>query len=420
MFLKDFLFTFMRICDNVNSHSINMFWGDACRKEIKQMQTVSSLITKLSPIIESQLAYSAWRSEKSRLNIINRKFGHYLLKDLTKTEIVRWVNEPKPSRKKHAPHRPWSPKTRNAYLSLMRKILNYAVDDNIISKSPLERVDFYTLTDSVANPFRREEIARIVSHELTCPIARWLFAFGVLTGLRMSELIALSWNDVDFSKKVLYVMRAKPLADDDYKTPKTHAAQRSVELSDAAIQVLRDVEPLTHHLKPFYIRVKQRDNFSVKKMHVRFVFINSMTQKPFLDSKQYAKTFFTPMLRSLDIEHRGPSQIRHTFASQAITMGLPKEWVRRQLGHTDDTMINRHYAEWIAEDADDHSERYSRVMKTVFEQSESDMKTASSSIDKASASIRRGSFLRRMLKALFGGKNHNVSGDYDGQRLSTD
>lgn len=326
------------------------------------MQTLSSYIEKIKPVIKSQLSLSAWRSESSRLNIIQREIGYWQLKDVTKTEVVTWVNTPKPSKKKNAPPKPWSPKTRNAYLSLLRKVLKSAVEDNIIMRSPLRKVEFYKVGDAQAQPFTKKELLRISSHEMTCHQARLMFTLGIATGLRISELIAVAWEDIDFHKKLLHVRRAKPLADDIYKVPKTNAAMRTIELNDIAIATLRAAEFYTAPLSQQRIKVKQRDNHTIKKVGVKFVFYNSFTDKPFLDPKQYAKTFFTPMLKALDIQHRGPSQIRHTFASQAITMGLSKEWVRRQLGHVNDDMLNKHYAQWIEEDASNHSERYSNAM----------------------------------------------------------
>ncbi|WP_070970658.1 tyrosine-type recombinase/integrase [Vibrio sonorensis] len=327
------------------------------------MQTLSSYIKKIKPILESQLAYTSWRSECSRLNIIERELGHYPINEISNSEILIWVNEPKKARSKLAPKKPWKPKTRNAYLSLLSKIFEHAKKDFVISKSPLESVVRYPNGDSEAHPFTQREIQLISQYDETCSVARSLFSFGVLTGLRMSELIALAWSDIDFDKKILYVKRAKPLAK-EYKRPKTRSAERQVELSDEAIRILRETQKQTGDLKIHTINVKQRDNFSTRRERVRFVFINSATQKPFIDPKQYAKKYFTPMLRALEIEHRGPNQIRHTFASQAITMGLPKEWVRRQLGHVNDTMLDQHYSKWIVEDAGDSCERFSKAMRS--------------------------------------------------------
>ena len=52
---------------------------------------------------------------------------------------------------------------------------------------------------------------------------------------------------------------------------------------------------------------------------------------------------------------RGINQGRHTFASQLLTSGqVPPEWIAEQLGHSDTSMIYKHYGKLIAEDLPDY------------------------------------------------------------------
>jgi integrase len=44
-------------------------------------------------------------------------------------------------------------------------------------------------------------------------------------------------------------------------------------------------------------------------------------------------------------------QLRHAFASQLLTAGMPAEWVAAQLGHTTPEMLRRRYGKWITQDA---------------------------------------------------------------------
>ncbi|MDH4608121.1 integrase [Pseudomonas sp. BN102] len=55
-------------------------------------------------------------------------------------------------------------------------------------------------------------------------------------------------------------------------------------------------------------------------------------------------------LKRARVRHRGPNQCRRTFASQALSCYVPVEWVARQLGHTDTTMVKKHYGRWIPSD----------------------------------------------------------------------
>lgn len=338
------------------------------------MQTLGTYVQSQRPIIQSKLAASSWKSECSRLNIIESEIGHVRLNDIDETFVLQWVSKKHPDYKrgKKAKHTlvQWSPKTRNAYLGLLKKLLESAEHDRLIASSPLAQVELYKLSDAEALPFSRAELAKILSYKEACYEARLLVMLGATTGLRISELIALGWEDVDFKNQCLHVRRAKPLAKAPYKVTKTKSSQRKVELNTHAISALRELERYTRSHPQKRVDVIQRDNFTKKREGVKFVFYNSATGKPFIDPKQYAKTFFTPMLKALDIEHRGPNQIRHTFASQAITMGAPLEWVRTQLGHTTLEMLNKHYARWIIDDADDVSALFDEKMASAFKLTE--------------------------------------------------
>ena len=66
---------------------------------------------------------------------------------------------------------------------------------------------------------------------------------------------------------------------------------------------------------------------------------------------------YTPALKHLKkakVRKRGINQGRHTFASQLLTSGqVPPEWIAEQLGHSDTSMIYKHYGKLIAEDLPD-------------------------------------------------------------------
>ncbi len=61
--------------------------------------------------------------------------------------------------------------------------------------------------------------------------------------------------------------------------------------------------------------------------------------------------WFTEHLAKAKVRHRGINQCRHTFASQALSCHVNMEWLARQLGHADTTMIKKHYGKFIPKDA---------------------------------------------------------------------
>jgi integrase len=83
-------------------------------------------------------------------------------------------------------------------------------------------------------------------------------------------------------------------------------------------------------------------------MKVRFLFRSSTSG--LLWSGKTLSNWFTAHLKKAEVRHRGANQCRHTFASQMLSSYVPVEWVARQLGHADTTMVRKHYGRWIPKD----------------------------------------------------------------------
>jgi len=332
------------------------------------MKSLADHITKKKPIIKSHLATSTWRSELSKLNIIAREVGHWKLHQITEDEVIVWLTKTrKDLQKKNSKNIIWSPKTRNAYLSIFRKLLDYAVEDTLIKSSPLCDVESSKVDNIKPFPFKKNEIHRIVTCNEFCEQSRILFALGVTTGLSVSELIALAWEDIDYHKKVLRVRRVKPLAKESYKVPGNQVSYRTVELNKVAIVALRRAEVFTGSCKQKNIKIVQKNNFSVKKVYVKFIFHNSFSGKPFTSPKQYAKLFLTPVLKHLQIEHRGAKQMRYTCMYQMFNSGACKDWIRKQFGYTNLEMIDKHHAMFLEEEVTGCTEGIELNMSQVVE-----------------------------------------------------
>ncbi|MGC9459229.1 tyrosine-type recombinase/integrase [Vibrio genomosp. F10] len=306
------------------------------------MYTLSSYIEKIKPSIKSESAHSSWVSERSRFNVIQRDIGHWKLNEITLSEVELWVNSKTSSKKTNAAPQPWSPKTRNNYFSTLSKIMDYAIKEELIRESKLKNLSRSKPDCEAPQPFTQKEILLISNHEPTSHQARLIFVLAVTTGLKISELIALGWEDINFHTKTLFVRRVKNKASGNYEVPKSDAVQRKVELNDMAIAALRAVQKYTGERRQKRVKVMQRDNHTTKKVGVKFVFYNARSDKPFTDPTQYAKMFFTPQLKALGIRHRGAKHTRHTFVVEAIKKGMTKDYIRVQLGCRRDDLFNLH------------------------------------------------------------------------------
>lgn len=123
---------------------------------------------------------------------------------------------------------PSPPKSVSDCIGLLRQALNQAIEWDISMKG------------KVPKPARKEPqimtedqfAALLGKFESTC--AHMLALMFYNTGVRLGEVLALSWEDVDLAEHTLEVRRSYSLMDENgnpiFKKPKTRAGKRTVEI----------------------------------------------------------------------------------------------------------------------------------------------------------------------------------------------
>ncbi len=198
------------------------------------------------------------------------------------------------------------------------------------------------------DPFTRAEIKKILTANADPQIIN-LVAFMMWSGARISEAIALAWEDVDLAKGVITIKRARVAS--TYKITKTRRSTRKVKLLRPAIDALIAQHALTGSMPPVKASIIQRDNRTTRESRLRFCFHNPNTNLAFSTADNMRNSFWNALIKETGLRHRGPNQCRHTFASQMLSSGaVTVDWVANQLGHTSTQMIWRHYGKWIPED----------------------------------------------------------------------
>ncbi|MBY6198698.1 tyrosine-type recombinase/integrase [Vibrio hangzhouensis] len=289
---------------------------------------------------EPILAESTFTAMKSHARHIIKQFGAKYLNELSVEDIEIFRTT--------LLQRGCKGKVVNGCYTLLRAVCAKALVSGHQNCNLMDTFQNLKVVNKEPNPLNEHEIKQLLLTDTDNKSAKYMTLFGVLTALRISELICVSWENVEFfeengvEKCRLYIDLAKPL--NRYKVTKTEESMRVIELSSEAAQVLRDLEPLTAKKAPISIDIVERDNITVRKDKRKFIFLNEQTGQPWINSKQFAKQFFTDFLKKARVPHRGPSQLRHSCASLHYNGGTSVVWIASLLGHRDVSIVEQHYA----------------------------------------------------------------------------
>lgn len=225
-------------------------------------------------------------------------------------------------------------KTIRNQLSFLRSALDEAVIDGVIPVNPVTLVKASRYRSQrpeesryVVDPLSPDEVSALLH---AAGNQQWenLFRFAINTGLRSSELCALSWKDIDAEKRQASVRNASVVG--IIKTTKTRAGRRKVDLNGDALAALASQKMFTFEKG-------------------EFVFEDPKTGLPWASADAIRKKAWVPTIKKAGIRYRNPYQTRHTFATRHISQGANLFWLASQMGHKGPEMLFRHYGAYLEE-----------------------------------------------------------------------
>lgn len=270
---------------------------------------------------QKQLKSSTWAGYNKIVTMINQTdLGRILLPDLRRTHVRDWC-------KKQASSNKWLANVQ----SVLRSALQEALDDDLIETNPLygwkyENADTIKATDDV-DPFEAVEREAILA-AMKDPQHRNMFEFLFWTGVRTSELVALTWYDINWITGEARINKAKTQFAEAPEPPKTRKGIRDVKLLAPAMRALKAQKELTF-------------------LEGGVIFRDPRTGQPWDGDEAIRQGPWKSAIKKAGARYRRPYQTRHTYASMMLTAGEPLGWVANQMGHSDLSMLARVYARWI-------------------------------------------------------------------------
>ena len=171
-----------------------------------------------------------------------------------------------------------------------------------------------------------------------------VFALILLTGMRIGETLALTWDDVDFNNNVLSVNRTSVMLlnkktkkyEIGYHQPKTVKSIRKIPLLPDAVELLQDVRTKQMLLKK-YCEDYNKENLVFCNDEGNPIWATDMRQR------------ISRITKNLGLEGVHIHTLRHTFATRCLEKGIDLKIVQEILGHSSINMTANLYTHVLPE-----------------------------------------------------------------------
>lgn len=232
-----------------------------------------------------------------------------------------------------------SPARINTVMLILRQILQEAADRYEFTM-PMGKLKPLKIPKSQVAPFSLEE-AHLLIDSVRKDYQNYM-KVRIFTGMRSGELHGLKWKYVDFVRRLILVREAIVAGEED--ETKTESSIRDIQMSQVVFDALRGQHKATGTMT--------------------YVFCNRAGEP--IDTMNFTKRVWYPLLRHLNLEPRRPYQTRHTAATLWLASGESPQWIANQLGHSNSQMLFTVYGRFVPNMTRQDGSAMERLLATRF------------------------------------------------------
>ncbi|HJF29614.1 MAG TPA: site-specific integrase [Ligilactobacillus saerimneri] len=272
---------------------------------------------------QASLADNTRLKYASTLEVINKYFKDKMLKDIRRSDYQQFINW------YGSNHAMESVKKVHGHI---RSCIGYAIDDDLISK------DFTNRVQLVANKARERKPEYLTTSELTTfkdavvsrlggqSVSPYMILTAIYTGMRKSEIQALTWSDIDFMHGTISITKSWDDMRKKVKPTKNASSNRTIPVNRELLDKLIDLRA-NHSVMVFQNILGEIPTSNA---------LNKMIDKT-LASVGINKNYFT--FHSL----------RHVHVAYLIGQGVDIYAISKRLGHSNVTTTLNTYSYLIDE-----------------------------------------------------------------------
>lgn len=215
-----------------------------------------------------------------------------------------------------------SAKTVKDMLSVLKKILKYGIDKNLINEECL-RFSCPRIPKNKIQVLTKNDLFKLCN---ICLSNNDLITFGIylslFTGIRIGELCALRWSDIDLTNSTMTINKTMSRIYETYDSktsktkiiidsPKTSSSERIIPLPSSLVKEI----------------IKRRQN--IKNDETFFL----TGTNDFIEPRTYYSKY-KKILEANSIQSYSFHALRHTFATNCIERGFDAKTLSEILGHS--------------------------------------------------------------------------------------
>lgn len=265
---------------------------------------------------------------------IKEEFGNRKLSKIRRSNYQKFIND---YGSKHAKT------TVKKVHSTIKAVVASAIYDGIIQKDFTHNIELVWSDKRTwkIDYLNAEEIQRVID-DCTSKLnrrypSRYMILTAFYTGFRLSEIAALTWNDIDFTNRTIEVTKSYDYRKKDFKETKNASSQRIIKVTQSLLDCLEEL----------------------KANNSKLVFKSQFGSVP--TSNAVNKTLRKILV---DCGINKPSyhfhSIRHSHVALLLYNQVDIYAISKRLGHSDITTTTRKYAYMLDElksKSDDHIEQ---------------------------------------------------------------
>lgn len=295
---------------------------------------------------------------------ISPYLGKCYINDITQLQIRELI--------KHLAKQGYQFETKNKVKILLLDIFNKALIDDFVKRNPVRGI-------SVKRDIEKE--VQVLSAQeqnafFDCCKGTFydnFFNVAIATGMRIGELAALRWEDIDLEEKVIHVKRTlvyQKYDDDECKTfhfelPKTRTSVRDIPINRQCEIALKK-----QYLQKNVIRDKAPTERTPEKQFQDLLFTtryNTPLNSQIIYDAIKRVVEEVNLVRDVteELEMFSCHCFRHTFATRCFEAGIQPKTVQTYLGHATLQMTMDLYTSVLAEHQESEMEKLNNVLEKI-------------------------------------------------------